>query len=215
MATRELEARASARRRIAAAARGTMLLDGIRRTPWDELGDSAGASPRSVRLLFRDEDDLLDEITAQLIRETADRLAEASAAPGSGDDPRETMGMLVLAVIRTRPLDRSGLGVRLERRARAIRRGRRDDAARAAEQRYLALLSSSITALLSGVGREPRVPGPDLARTLLNVYERAFEAWLVAGHTESSFEQSRFASDTLPTLALALTRPRPRTEESL
>lgn len=215
MATREVEARAIARRRVAAAARGTMLLDGIGPTPWDELGDSAGASPRSVRRLFRDEDDLLDEITAQLIRETADRLAEASAAPGVAEDPREAMRMLVLAVIRAQPLDRSGLIVRLERRARAIRRGRRDDAARASEQRYLALLNSTITSLLGGVGREPRVPGPDLARTLLNVYERAFEAWLVAGNTEGSFEQSRFARDTLPTLALALTRPRPDTEEPL
>lgn len=204
-----VQSRESVRERVVVATRGAVLLGGLEPLPWDEVGAAAGVSPRSLRALFRDEDDLWDAVTEHLVGEAAQRLAAVDTDGSSGaPDPLAAARMLADAVIRARPLDRGGLLVRLERRARALRSARPRPATRAAEGRFLRELGAQIGALLGVVGREPALPLHDVTRILLNTYERAFEAWLAAGRAESRFHESRFALDTLPTLILALSRPR-------
>lgn len=198
--------RQDARRRIVAAMRMSALLEGPDAPlTLDRIGESIDLPSRAVHGLFRDADDLLDELNEQLVEEAALRLGsvEAAVTTAAGADPEQSVRALVDAVVRARPLERSGLIVRIERRRRALRQPGPRPSIRNAEGRFPAVLSGEIARLLAISGREP-VTSVDVSRVLLNCYERAFEAWLADGHDEADFAGSPFACETLPCLVLAL-----------
>jgi AcrR family transcriptional regulator len=205
------ERRAWVRRRLVTALRSNVLVAGGRRAPWPEVAESIGASRSALLALFPHEDDLLDALNDDLVAEASARLhTVALAASATGDaSPAEVMRSLVQAVVRSRPLDRSGLLARLERRARGLRGSHADLSATDAERRFLVVLQHEIELLVGAVGREFTLPAPIACRAILNSYERAFEAWLLEGREESEFPASSFAIDALPALVLALSRPAP------
>ncbi|TDW29200.1 hypothetical protein [Cryobacterium psychrophilum] len=192
--------RSSTRRRITIAARVSLATGGgVNQRMVSDVCEQIGLHPHAFRSLFPTDDVLLDAVNELLVEECAERLqGGVSAFTPKGDGSEFTEAALALA--KSWPLDRSAMIIRAERRFLALHKGEGDRTVTAAERRFVSVLTSVFNGLLPKLDRTFSW-NPTLAvRVILDTWERSFEAWLLDGHSESSFFESPYIARTLPAL---------------
>jgi hypothetical protein len=193
---------------VAQAARASLAFDGkLTGASRADTFAQIGLTPGAYRTLFSSDDDLLDLVNDLLVEECASRLqasvADFSPIPGSSDPLVDAAA----ALARSRPVERTGLLVRTERRLNALRQATAGARVVAAEKRFIAALTDVLIELLRTVGRR-FTWRPELAvRVILDTYERSFEAWLLHGGDESAFHESTYITVTLPTILRETSTP--------
>ncbi|MDJ0335980.1 hypothetical protein QMG83_12160 [Salinibacterium sp. G-O1] len=199
--------RSSTRRRITVAARVALATGGgVNQRLVSDVCEQVGLHPHAFRSLFPTDDVLLDAVNELLVEECAERLrgGVSAFAPTGGDSG---CAEAALALARSWPLDRSAMIIRADRRFRALHRGEGDRTVTAAERRFVEVLTSVFDLLLLKLDRTFSW-NPTLAvRVILDTWERSFEAWLLDGHTESTFSQSPYIARTLPALLEQVSEP--------
>ena len=171
-----------------------------------DVCERVGLYPRAFRQLYPTDDALLDAIHADLVEECVQRLRGGverfvpSASKSRFDDAARTLAG-------ARPVDRSGMIIRTERRVRALAGKGDAQMVVRSERQFVGMLVDVLTELMDKLGRTFAWMPVLAVRVILDTYERSFEAWLLDGNSESQFEESPYIKRTLPTLLRQLTRP--------
>jgi AcrR family transcriptional regulator len=195
------------RRRVVVAARVSLAAGGgVDQRLVTDVCEAVGIRPNAFRQLFATDDELFDAVHASLVEETAQRLRARvdEFVPG---DPSTVFEDAARALAEAWPLERGGVTIRAERRARALA-GRVDGAALlAAERQFTRELHAILDDLIHLLGRRFEPSASLAVRVVLDTFERSFEAWVLEGHPDSGFPESPYVRRTLPTLLERLSVP--------
>jgi AcrR family transcriptional regulator len=171
----------------------------------DDICRQVGVHPHSFRALFPDDDAFLDAVTDGLVEDCAARLRggvaafEPSAAAMAQGGPA-AFAEAAVALADSWPLDRDGMLIRADRRARALRRSDGGSAVLKAEKLFLDALVDVHADLMAKLGRRFASSPVRSVRVILDTYERAFETWLLTGADAADFHSSPYVQRTLPAL---------------
>lgn len=176
-----------------------------------DLSRQVGVHPHSFRTLFPTDDDLFDAVNDELVAQCEARLragiARFALTEAARRCPQVALEEAAVAIAESWPIDRGGILIRAERRARVLRASTDGQAVVAAERRFVGALVEVMTDLMGHLGRR-FTWSPTLAvRVILDTFERSFETWLLSGHEEADFSTSPYARRTLPTLFGQLSEP--------
>lgn len=177
----------------------------------DDVCRQVGVHPHSFRALFPDDDAFLDAVTDGLVEDCAARLRggvaafEPSAEAAGGSSVAFAEAAVALAD--SWPLDRDGMLIRADRRARALRRSDGGSAVLKAEKLFLDALVDVHSELMAKLGRRFAGSPVRSVRVILDTYERAFETWLLTGADAAGFHSSPYVQRTLPTLLENMSEP--------
>jgi AcrR family transcriptional regulator len=177
----------------------------------DDVCRQVGVHPHSFRALFPDDDAFLDAVTDGLVEDCAARLRggvaafEPSAEAAGGSSAAFAEAAVALAD--SWPLDRDGMLIRADRRARALRRSDGGSAVLKAEKLFLDALVDVHSELMAKLGRRFAGSPVRSVRVILDTYERAFETWLLTGADAAGFHSSPYVQRTLPTLLENMSEP--------
>jgi AcrR family transcriptional regulator len=177
----------------------------------EDVCRQVGVHPHSFRALFPDDDAFLDAVTDQLVEDCAARLRggvaafEPSAEAAGGSSVAFAEAAVALAD--SWPLDRDGMLIRADRRARALRRSDGGSAVLKAEKLFLDALVDVHSELMAKLGRRFAGSPVRSVRVILDTYERAFETWLLTGADTAGFHSSPYVQRTLPTLLENMSEP--------
>ena len=177
----------------------------------DDVCRQVGVHPHSFRALFPDDDAFLDAVTDGLVEDCAARLRggvaafEPSAEAAGGSSVAFAEAAVALAD--SWPLDRDGMLIRADRRARALRRSDGGSAVLKAEKLFLDALVDVHSELMAKLGRRFARSPVRSVRVILDTYERAFETWLLTGADAAGFHSSPYVQRTLPTLLENMSEP--------
>jgi AcrR family transcriptional regulator len=177
----------------------------------DDVCRQVGVHPHSFRALFPDDDAFLDAVTDQLVEDCAARLRGGVAAfAPSGTTAAEGSDAFLEAAVALAdswPLDRDGMLIRADRRARALRRSDDGRAVLKAEKLFLDALVDVLSELMAALGRRFSHSPVRSVRVILDTYERSFETWLLNGADAADFHSSPYVQRTLPTLLADMSEP--------
>ncbi|MCS5714051.1 hypothetical protein NVV95_05740 [Herbiconiux sp. CPCC 205716] len=174
----------------------------------EDVCRQVGVHPHSFRALFPDDDAFLDAVTDGLVEDCAARLRGGVATfepSGAGGSAAFTEAAVALAD--SWPLDRDGMLIRADRRARALRRSDGGVAVLKAEKLFLDALVDVHSELMAKLGRRFAGSPVRSVRVILDTYERAFETWLLTGADAAGFHSSPYVQRTLPTLLENMSEP--------
>ncbi|MFB2555652.1 hypothetical protein [Herbiconiux liangxiaofengii] len=195
--------------RLATAARGPLAESGGL-TPQliDDICRQAGVHPHSFRTLFPDDDAFLDAVNDGLVDDTVARLrGGVQAFAPTRPDAAPSFEEAAVALADSWPLDRAGVLIRADRRARALRRSDDGTTVLMAEKRFLDALVDVLSELMARLGRRFSWSAVRSTRVILDTYERSFETWLLNGNDEADFHSSPYVRRTLPALLEAMSEP--------
>jgi hypothetical protein len=191
---------------LAGAARGALAFDGrLTDRVVTDICDQVGITRSSFRTFFATDDELLDAVTALLVAECVER--QRLAVAEFRRSATRTAEGAALALATTRPLDRTGLVIRADRRLRALTSPEPHLGVVKAEREFGVSLTGVLQDLLLALGREFSWPPALATRVIVDSYERSFAAWLLSGDDEADFPRSPFVARTLPRLLLETSRP--------
>lgn len=198
------------RHRLTTAARAALSWgDRLDRNVIVDVCVQAGVSVNGLRRLFPTDLELLESVHQELVRESADRLrvaVEQFVPPGDQSGFSRAAELLAAA----RPLDRGGVALRAQWRARAFTSSEWGAAFLRAERGYLRALSEILVELLVKLERR-FVPSPGLgSRVVLDTFELSFSAWILDGRDELDFPLSPYVRASLPALLDQMSAPVPR-----
>ena len=206
--SRSEQLRRTTRQRLVAAARIALSYTG-EVTP-QLIGDLCAQTalhPAAFRTFFPTDDSLLDAVNDVLVEECVMRLRGGVARFVPPEDPSTALEAAAYALVSSWPIERGGVLIRARRRVSALAEHSDAEAVVAAEKRFVGALSDIHTEVLAKVGRRFTWSTSLAVRVILDTYERSFEAWLLGGHDEGTFETSPYARRTLPTLLREMSEP--------
>lgn len=159
-----------------------------------------GVHPSAFRTLFQTDDALYERVVGSLDEECRLRLRAAVAEFTTEADASDHEGLVAAAacLVRARPLDRSSLMIRSERRLAALRSPGGGEMITEADRRLVAASIDTFEVLVSKLGRRFLWPPRLAVRIIFDSYERSFEAWILRGGDDNDFLSSRYARRTLP-----------------
>lgn len=164
-----------------------------------DISENLGIHPHAVRQIFPGNDDLFEAVHAVLVEECASRLqAGVDRFRAECDSP--TFVGAARALAHAWPIDRGGVTLRSDRRARALAGEFSGPSLMASERRFLQALLPIVEGLVAAMGRKFHLSAPLATRVVLDTFERSFEAWILEGNPESRFSESPYILRTLPAL---------------
>ena len=197
--TRRERHRLAVRRRLVISARLALAHDGTV-TPRivADICEQNGVHPSAFRAFFDSHDDLLDAVNDLLVEECADRLRDGVAAftPPAVD----AIEAAARAIAESWPIERGGVIIRAQRRLHGLVSPEQTQPVVAAEKRFALAVTQILADLLQRLGRRFDWSPVLAVRIILDSYERSFEAWILKGHSETSFVESPYVTRTLPEL---------------
>lgn len=199
--------RGAVERRIVAAARialsgGGELDDRI----VNDISEAAGIHPYAVRQIFPTNDDLFEAVHAALVEECASRLQAGVDRFRAQSESLTPVGA-ARALAEAWPIDRGGVTLRADRRARALAAKVSGPLLLTSERRFLQALLPIVESLIEALGREFNHSAALATRVILDTFERSFEAWILEGNADSRFSESPYVRRTLPALLELLSSP--------
>jgi AcrR family transcriptional regulator len=199
--------REEVRRRVVTAARMALATGGgLDQRVVAEVCAAAGITPGAYRQLFASDDELFDAVHASLVGEAAERL-RARVDEFEPGDPATVFADAARTLAEAWPIERGGVTIRAQRRARALAGGVDRAALLAAERQYTRELHAILDDLIGKLGRRFEPSASLAVRVVLDTFERSFEAWVLEGHPDSGFPDSPYVRRTLPTLLERLSSP--------
>ena len=167
---------------------------------------AVGIHPHALRQIFPTDDELFEAVHASLVEECAARL-RAGVDEFVPDSEETQYTDAARALAEAWPIERGGMTMRADRRARALAERVDGAAFLASERRFVQALLGILDDLIAKLGRR-FAPSDALAvRIILDTFERSFEAWILEGHPDSRFAESPYIRRTLPTLLEQLSAP--------
>lgn len=172
-----------------------------------DICEQVGLHPTAFASFFPTEDALLDAVNEALVEECASRLRTGVAQFEPPADAEEAFHAAANALAGSWPLERGGLLIRARRRVSALASTADAGPVVAAEKRFSIVLAETLTEMMSKLGRRFEWSTGMAVRVILDSYERSFEAWILGGNNESTFERSPFVQRTLPELLRLTSTP--------
>ena len=192
--------REAARRRVVVAARIALSAGGGLDTRLvNDVCEAVGNHRHAYRQLFSTNDELFDAVHASLVDETAARL-RARVDEFIPEDPTTMFVDAARSLAEAWPLDRGGVTLRSERRARALAGQVDGTALLLSERHFTHELRKILDDLIHKMGRRFEPSTAFAVRIVLDTFERSFEAWILEGNADSAFPHSPYVARTLPTL---------------
>lgn len=189
------------RQQLVAAARSALSYTGeITPRVVSDVCEQVGLHPTAFKTFFATEDALLDAVNDALVEECATRLRRGVALFEAPADPAVALQSAALALAGSWPIERGGLLIRARRRVSALGAAAAAEPVVAADKRFSIALSETLTDMMGKLGRRFEWNTGLAVRVILDTYERSFEAWILTGHSEASFDQSPYVRRTLPEL---------------
>jgi len=196
------------KRLLTAAARASLSAGGgLDRHVIIDVCERVGIHVHSFHQIFPTEDDLFDAVHKSIVEDCNLRLRAGIDRFEATDSATKYMDA-ARALAEAWPIERGGMTIRADRRARALAGSVNGPSLLASERRFVQSLQGILADLIYKIGRAFDHSPALATRVILDTFERSFEAWILEGHSESRFGDSPYVGRTLPTLLEQLSSAR-------